>query len=81
MEKQIGKTKDVGFQFGIRKTYPLSSDKMWNFLFSENGLKLWLGQLQTVLELKKDFKTEKVIRGERLTDAGTFNYKLNKLIL
>lgn len=63
MEKQIGKTKDVGFQFGIRKTYPLSSNDMWDFLFSEKGLELWLGKLQTELELKKEFKTEKGIIG------------------
>lgn len=63
MEKQIGKTKDVGFQFGIRKTYPLSSNDMWDFLFSEKGLELWLGKLQAELELKKEFKTEKGIIG------------------
>lgn len=63
MEKQIGKTKDVGFQFGIRKTYQLSSNDMWDFLFSEKGLELWLGKLETELELKKEFKTEKGIKG------------------
>ena len=63
MAKQIGKTKDTGFQFGIRKTYPLSSDDMWNFLFSEKGLKIWLGKLDGELELKKEFITEKGVRG------------------
>lgn len=63
MAKQIGKTKDAGFQFGIRKTYPLSSDDMWNFLFSEKGLKIWLGKLDGELELKKEFITEKGGRG------------------
>lgn len=63
MKKQIGKTKDAGFQFGIRKTYPLASDDMWNFLFSEKGLKIWLGKLDRELELKKAFKTEKGVSG------------------
>ena len=54
----IGKTKDVGFQFGVRKTMPLSAKKVWDFLFSENGLKIWLGKLNTDLELKKEFETE-----------------------
>ena len=34
MENQVGKTKDVGFQFGIRKTIPASTEKVWDFLFS-----------------------------------------------
>jgi len=63
MENQIGKTKDVGFQFGIRKTIPVSNEKVWDFLFSENGLKIWLGKLNTELELKKEFETENGIKG------------------
>ena len=59
----IGKTKDVGFQFGIRKTIPVSTEKVWDFLFSDNGLKIWLGKLNTELELKKEFKTENGITG------------------
>jgi uncharacterized protein YndB with AHSA1/START domain len=63
MENCIGKTKDVEFQFGIRKTIPVSTEKVWDFLFSENGLKIWLGKLNTELELKKDFETENGITG------------------
>ena len=63
MENQVEKTKDVGFQFGIRKTIPVSTEKVWDFLFSENGLKIWLGNLKTELELKKEFKTENGIKG------------------
>ena len=59
----IGKTKDVGFQFGIRKTIPVSAEKVWDFLFSEKGLKIWLGKLNTELELKKEFNTENGITG------------------
>jgi len=63
VKNQIGKTKDVGFQFGIRKTIPVSTEKVWDFLFSENGLKIWLGKLKSELELKKDFETENEIKG------------------
>ena len=63
MGKQIGKTKDVGFQFGVRKTYHISSDDVWNFLFSDKGLKIWLGELESDLKLKKEFKTEEGIIG------------------
>ena len=58
MENTIGKTKDAGFQFGIRKTFPVSTDKVWDFLFSETGLKIWLGKLKNKLELKKEYETE-----------------------
>ena len=63
MENQVGKTKDVGFQFGIRKTFSVSSEKVWDFLFSENGLKIWLGNLKNELEIKKEFETENGITG------------------
>ena len=33
------------------------------FLFSENGLKIWLGELKNELELKKNFETENRIIG------------------
>ena len=43
MEKRtIGQTKDTGWQFGIRKSIPLSVTEVWDFLFSTNGEKLWL---------------------------------------
>lgn len=42
MEKKIGLTKDAGWQFGIRKSVPLNANKVWDFMFSENGTKLWL---------------------------------------
>ncbi len=61
MGNQIGKTKDVGFQFGIRRTIHVSTEKVWDFLFSSNGLKIWLGKLMNELELKKEFETEEGI--------------------
>ena len=59
----IGQTKDVGFQFGIRKTIPISTEKVWDFLFSKNGLKIWLGELKNELEIKKEYETENGITG------------------
>ena len=63
MKQEKGQTKDVGFQFGIRKTIPVSTENVWDFLFSENGLKIWLGKLESELELKKEFKTQDGITG------------------
>jgi len=59
----IGKTKDVGFQFGIRKTFTISTENVWGFLFSEKGLKIWLGKLNNELEIKKEYETENGITG------------------
>jgi len=61
--KQIGKTKDVGWQFGLRKTLPLSQESVWDFMFSEQGLKIWLGELEQELEVKKHYKTKSGIDG------------------
>ena len=63
MENQVGKTKDLGFQFGIRKTFSVSTEKVWEFLFAENGLKIWLGKLKSELEIKKEYETEDGTKG------------------
>lgn len=63
MENQVGKTKDLGFQFGIRKTFSVSTEKVWEFLFTENGLKIWLGKLKSELEIKKEYETENGTKG------------------
>ncbi|WP_202390814.1 SRPBCC domain-containing protein [Flavobacterium sp. Sd200] len=39
----IGLTEDTGYQIGVRKTYPVSLHAAWNFMFSYDGIKLWLG--------------------------------------
>tara|TARA_R100001480_G_scaffold61063_1_gene73619 strand:- start:367 stop:771 length:405 start_codon:yes stop_codon:yes gene_type:complete len=63
MENQVGKTKDLGFQFGIRKTFSVSTEKVWDFLFTENGLNIWLGKLKSELEIKKEYETENGTKG------------------
>jgi len=63
MEKQTGQTKDVGFQFGVRKTFSFSVEEVWAFMFSNQGLKIWLGELDSELELKKPYKTQEEITG------------------
>ncbi|MEP3836011.1 MAG: SRPBCC domain-containing protein [Algibacter sp.] len=63
MKKQVGQTKDVGIQFGIRKTVSISAELVWNFLFSDKGVEIWLGKLKHELEFKKEFETKKGITG------------------
>lgn len=43
-KKPVGKTKDVGYQVGARKTLPVTSDKAWDYLTSGKGLSIWLGE-------------------------------------
>lgn len=73
----IGKTKDVGFQFGIRKTISASTEKVWDFLLSENGLKIWLGELRNKLELKKEFETKDGITGLLRVSKPNSHIRLN----
>lgn len=36
-------TKDSGFQVGIRRTIAVPHARVWEFVFSRQGLNLWLG--------------------------------------
>jgi uncharacterized protein YndB with AHSA1/START domain len=63
MGKLVGQTRGVGFQFGLRKTFAVSQASTWQFIFSEEGLKIWLGSIDTDLSLKGRFKTKDGIEG------------------
>lgn len=62
---EVGKTKDVGFEIGVRKTIPVSPDEAWNYLFSKDGVKLWLGELTPSmgLETGKQYQTSTGVAG------------------
>ena len=38
-----GQSKDADYQILVSKTYAISLHDAWNFLFSTDGIKLWLG--------------------------------------
>lgn len=63
MANEVGKTKSSGWQFGLRKTFPVSEQQAWDFIFSDQGLGIWLGALTTDLELKKRYRTREGIEG------------------
>jgi hypothetical protein len=63
MEKIIGKTKKVGFQFGLRKTFSIPLENIHEFLLSEKGLNIWLGELQSKLIINEKFVTKEGIEG------------------
>lgn len=62
-EKTVGLTKDVGWQFGLRKTFQYSQENIWDFMFSDKGLRIWLGELEERLKINRPFKTREGIEG------------------
>ncbi|MGD9489832.1 MAG: SRPBCC domain-containing protein [Calditrichaceae bacterium] len=42
-QKPVGKTKSVGYQIGVRRTFDIRLAHAWDFLISEKGLAAWLG--------------------------------------
>ncbi|MBE7178583.1 MAG: SRPBCC domain-containing protein [Mucilaginibacter polytrichastri] len=63
--KTVGQTKSAGFEFGLRKTFDVSKHKLWEFLFTKEALKLWLGTIDAdALEEKAEFKTKEGTTGE-----------------
>ncbi|MDJ0763990.1 MAG: hypothetical protein QNJ97_13495 [Myxococcota bacterium] len=41
--RTTGQTADAGFQLGVQRVVPIAQDKLWDLLFSEAGVKTWLG--------------------------------------
>lgn len=64
-ERQVGLTKDVGYQIGVRQTLPITSDEAWRWLKSENGMQIWLGPVSN-LEFTKGakYKGDDGVEGE-----------------
>lgn len=64
IEKTAGLTRDTGWQFGIRKTFPRPQPFLWDFMFSDRGLRIWLGKLREKLEVRKTYVTAEGIEGK-----------------
>jgi uncharacterized protein YndB with AHSA1/START domain len=47
--KIVGQTKTVGFQVGVRRTFPISQEKAWDLVTSEAGLNFWLGESNGII--------------------------------
>ena len=63
--KVFGQTKDVGFQIGVRRTFPVSVNLAWDFLFSDKGLSFWLGKIDSGdIEPDNSYKTKEGIEGK-----------------
>ena len=40
---EVGKTADVGYQIGVRRTIPRGEEEVWSLLLSPAGMAIWLG--------------------------------------
>jgi uncharacterized protein YndB with AHSA1/START domain len=62
--KSVGKTKDAGFQVGVRKNFPVPLEKTWDFLLSSRGSFLWLGEIDIgSITIKEPFITVNGLEG------------------
>ncbi len=62
-KRTIGKTKDVGFQVGARKTFNIRLEKAWDFITSSSALAIWLGEIKQINE-GVHFQLENGISGQ-----------------
>lgn len=63
-KSEPGKSKDAGFMFGLRKTFPLSVEATWDFMFSNRGLQIWLGEISAEeVEIGKEMNLGKDLSG------------------
>jgi uncharacterized protein YndB with AHSA1/START domain len=44
-DKPVGLTKDVGYEFGLRKTFPINLQDAWQYMTSAAGVRVWLGEM------------------------------------
>lgn len=61
----VGKTKDTGFQIGVRKVFPISLEQAWRLITSREGVKIWLGDVEDFHLAKGQlYQTKDGIMGE-----------------
>src|SRR5689334_24414803 len=53
----VGKTKDVGYEIGVRRTFDISVDHAWAVITSPDGLATWLGSGAPTLDKGIEYQT------------------------
>ena len=65
MTTETKKVKDLGFQVSVSKVFSVTTETMWEFLLSEEGIAVWLGKFPIEdFEIQKSFVTEDGIEGK-----------------
>ncbi|MGL4631724.1 MAG: SRPBCC domain-containing protein [Leadbetterella sp.] len=63
-EKPV-KINDLGFQVSISKVFSVSTETIWEFILSDEGIKVWLGTMSIEdFEIQKPFTTVEGIEGK-----------------
>lgn len=64
-QRQVGLTRDVGWNIGVSRTVPVDVQTAWDFLTSPEGLSLWLGDgVEVPLEVGAGYQTAAGASGE-----------------
>ncbi len=63
MTDSTGKTKDAGWEVGVRQTVAASSDAVWEFLLGD-GLPVWLGDGSLPRVKGESYRTADGVAGE-----------------
>ncbi|MCJ8013205.1 SRPBCC domain-containing protein [Paenibacillus sp. KQZ6P-2] len=62
---EVGKTKSVGYQVGVRRTFPIRLEDAWQMVMSRSGMEIWLGELSSYdLNVGNKYITSSGISGE-----------------
>ena len=69
-EKIIGQTKSVGFQIGVRRTFPISQEQAWALITTTEGVRTWLGK---TLQLYSNLGTNTIQR-QGQAKSGLLNH-------
>ena len=43
-KRPVGLTRDVGWEIGVRRTFPMSLEEAWRLITSPEGIRIWLGE-------------------------------------
>lgn len=63
--REVGHTRDAGWQIGVSKTVDRSVEDVWSFVTSPEGVAIWLGEGVTLLpERGAGYETTSGVRGE-----------------
>ncbi|AZS16588.1 SRPBCC domain-containing protein [Paenibacillus lutimineralis] len=62
---EVGKTKSVGYQVGVRRTLPLTLEEAWEMIVSPRGINVWLGETSSYdFSVGANYYTREGISGE-----------------
>jgi uncharacterized protein YndB with AHSA1/START domain len=72
----IGRTKDAGWEVGVRTTVDAPVDRVWTFMLGD-GLPLWLGNTKLTLERGAPYSTDDDISGRILSYTEGLRVRLS----